>query len=171
MVGGTTPSRVIQVRFPESCPQPSLAKQAVLTHRPGYFCLDNAFALIDGAIQKNDRNATASSNRHILCVRRECEQSKAAEKACAVREGVWSQSRQGGTRHEASHSSPPDGFRFTPSNNSNHARNTKVSSWIRQGKRSSQAKGRQDAGSRRTGVARAGSSSRTDPDDNTARTA
>src|SRR5438445_13435331 len=98
MVGGTTPSRVIQVRFPESCPQPSLAKQAVLTHRPGYFCLDNAFALIDGAIQKNDRNATASSNRHILCVRRECEQSKAAEKACAVREGVWSQSRQGGTR-------------------------------------------------------------------------
>src|SRR5207244_10783158 len=48
MVGGTTPSRVIQVRFPESCPQPSLAKQAVLTHRPGYFCLDNAFALIEG---------------------------------------------------------------------------------------------------------------------------
>src|SRR5438477_7195686 len=48
MVGGTTPSRVIQVRFPESCPQPSLAKQAVLAHRPGYFCLDNAFALIEG---------------------------------------------------------------------------------------------------------------------------
>src|SRR5207248_8918429 len=63
--------RVIQVRFPESWSSTFSGEKAVLTHRPGYFCLDNAFALIDGAIQKNDRNATASSNRHILCVRRE----------------------------------------------------------------------------------------------------
>src|SRR5208337_4874854 len=29
-------------------PQPHLAKNAVLTHRPGKLCLDNAFTLIEG---------------------------------------------------------------------------------------------------------------------------
>src|SRR5207237_9652625 len=40
--------RVIQVRFPESWSSTFSGEKAVLTHRPGYFCLDNAFALIDG---------------------------------------------------------------------------------------------------------------------------
>src|SRR5256884_6742374 len=39
--------RVIQVRFPESWSSTFSGEKAVLTHRPGYFCLDNAFALID----------------------------------------------------------------------------------------------------------------------------
>src|SRR5438034_10679454 len=40
--------RVIQVRFPESWSSTFSGEKAVLTHRPGYFCLDNAFALIEG---------------------------------------------------------------------------------------------------------------------------
>src|SRR5207248_18345 len=48
MVGGTTPPQSDSGEISRVGPQPSLAKQAVLTHRPGYFCLDNAFALIDG---------------------------------------------------------------------------------------------------------------------------
>jgi len=39
---------VIQVRFPESWSSTFSGEKAVLTHRPGYFCLDNAFALIEG---------------------------------------------------------------------------------------------------------------------------
>src|SRR5881628_1322899 len=42
--------RVIQVRFPESWSSTFSGEKAVLTHRPGYFCLDNAFALIEGAV-------------------------------------------------------------------------------------------------------------------------
>src|SRR5205823_7277719 len=48
MVGGTTPPQSDSGEISRVGPQPSLAKQAVLTHRPGYFCLDNAFALIEG---------------------------------------------------------------------------------------------------------------------------
>src|SRR5213083_1549480 len=40
--------RVIQVRFPESWSSTFSGEKAVLAHRPGYFCLDNAFALIEG---------------------------------------------------------------------------------------------------------------------------
>src|SRR5207249_1463078 len=40
--------RVIQVRFPESWSSTFSGEKAVLTHRPGYFCLANAFALIEG---------------------------------------------------------------------------------------------------------------------------
>ena len=36
------------MRFPESWSSTSLANKAVLAHRPRYFCLDNAFALIEG---------------------------------------------------------------------------------------------------------------------------
>src|SRR2546421_107280 len=39
--------RVIQVRFPESWSSTFSGEKAVLAHRPGYFCLDNAFALIE----------------------------------------------------------------------------------------------------------------------------
>jgi len=42
---------VIQVRFPESWSSTFSGEKAVLTHRPGYFCLDNAFALIEGQPQ------------------------------------------------------------------------------------------------------------------------
>src|SRR5437764_5321712 len=42
--------RVIQVRFPESWSSTFSGEKAVLTHRPGYFCLDNAFALIEGTL-------------------------------------------------------------------------------------------------------------------------
>ena len=48
MVGGTIPPQSDSGDFQSLGPQPSLAKQAVLTHRPGYFCLDSAFALIEG---------------------------------------------------------------------------------------------------------------------------
>src|SRR5947208_5750760 len=44
--------RVIQVRFPESWSSTFSGEKAVLTHRPGYFCLDNAFALIEGHPRK-----------------------------------------------------------------------------------------------------------------------
>src|SRR5205823_14810995 len=50
MVGGTTPPQSDSGEISRVGPQPSLAKQAVLTHRPGYFCLDNAFALIEGTL-------------------------------------------------------------------------------------------------------------------------
>src|SRR5207248_10801220 len=53
MVGGTTPPQSDSGEISRVGPQPSLAKQAVLTHRPGYFCLDNAFALIEGIPKAN----------------------------------------------------------------------------------------------------------------------
>src|SRR5438477_3126488 len=95
MVGGTTPSRVIQVRFPESCPQPSLAKQAVLTHRPGYFCLDNAFALIEGPpcwqITTIPKTSTLRSNP----ARNARHTSKALDRICF---GFLQQDDLGGTQ-------------------------------------------------------------------------
>src|SRR5438552_14092379 len=49
MVGGTTfRRRVIHGEIPESWSFNLSGEKAVLTHRPGYFCLDNAFALIEG---------------------------------------------------------------------------------------------------------------------------
>src|SRR5438132_4962694 len=55
--------RVIQVRFPESWSSTFSGEKAVLTHRPGYFCLDNAFALIEGHPPGNGKGGPARPGR------------------------------------------------------------------------------------------------------------
>src|SRR5438132_2486420 len=50
MVGGTIPPQSDSGEISRVLVLNLLAKQAVLTHRPGYFCLDNAFALIEGTL-------------------------------------------------------------------------------------------------------------------------